>query len=140
MSTKKENMRDYYNQTEYSVIDKMIKNNNANQRNIMFCVVTEVNGNRINAKPLVAESINQPDGEKFISLPMLKNIPFVKTGHVPSVGDFCICFVLDRPISGIKKEDYENVDFTDEKNIPIINSNGRVRDLNSCVALVGVEL
>ena len=133
MSSKKQNMRSFYNQNEHSRIDAMVKNNNTNLRIATFCIVTKVNGNKINAKPLVAESVQQKDGEIYVSLPELLNVPYLKTGHNPKEGDFCVCITLDRSIRNINKEqDYENPTLT--------NSNGEIHDLNNCIALVGIEL
>lgn len=143
MSTKKESMRDFYNQSEYSNIKAIVKNNNTNLRIATFCIVTKVNNKRIDVKPLVAESIQQLDGEKFLGLPIIKNVPYLNTGYNPKVGDFCVCLTLDRSIVGINKGNYENIDFDNEeevKKIPLLNSNGQVHNISNCIALVGIEL
>jgi hypothetical protein len=119
----KKALRSYYNQSDYSNTNQAISNNITNLRLATICKVTQVNDNKLNAKPIVAESINQKDGEVYIELPEFKNVPYI-SGWSPKEGDICVCITLDRSYSGYDSESEE-----------IINSNGEIHDISNCVAI-----
>ena len=87
----------------------------------------------IDAQPIVKERIRAlKDGEeydKYIELPPILNIPYLRGLGEPNVGDYCVLLHLDRPIY--------NISTKGGADSPFIESSGNMHELGNCVAICG---
>lgn len=82
----------------------------------------------LDAQPIVKAALQRASGDlKYVSLPIICDIPYLITTSPPSVGSYCLLIHLDRGL-GSKNVLEESVE---------IYGNGEFHQLEDCVAIVG---